>query len=143
MGGKKMKKLISEFKTFALKGNVMDLAVGVIIGAAFSKIVSSLVNDIFMPFAGMFIGGNSFENWVITLPQFFNKAEPVKMNIGLFINTVIEFLILAGIVFIFVKLMNKLLKKKEETAPPPAPSNEEVLLAEIRDLLKEAKEKQH
>jgi large conductance mechanosensitive channel len=135
-----MKKLLSEFKTFAVKGNVMDLAIGVIIGAAFSKIISSVVNDIAMPIIGMFIGGVDFSKWIIELPRFFNQPNPIEFKIGIFINTVIEFLILAIVVFAFVKLINKLKKKKEEEpAAPPAPSKEELLLAEIRDILKEKK----
>lgn len=132
-----MKKFFEEFKTFAVKGNVIDLAVGVIIGAAFSKIVSSVVNDIAMPFIGMFLGGIDFKNWVIELPRFFNQPDAIKLNLGVFINTVIEFLIISFVIFLFVKAVNKLKKKKEEApAEAPAPSNEEVLLTEIRDLLK-------
>lgn len=132
-----MKKFFKEFKEFAVKGNVIDLAVGVIIGAAFSKIVSSVVNDIAMPFIGMFIGGIDFKHWVIELPQLFNRAEAITMNLGVFINTVIEFIILSFIIFLFVKAINRIKKKKEDApAPEPTPSNEEVLLTEIRDLLK-------
>jgi large conductance mechanosensitive channel len=137
-----MKKLLSEFKTFAIKGNVMDLAIGVIIGAAFSKIIASIVNDIVMPFIGMFLGGVNFSTWIIDLPRFFGQVDPIQMKIGIFINTVIEFFILAVIVFAFVKGINRL-KRKQETAPAakPALTNEEVLLTEIRDLLKERKDK--
>lgn len=136
-----MKKLLSEFKTFAVKGNVMDLAIGVIIGGAFSKIIASVVADIAMPIIGMFLGGVDFSTWMIELPRFFDQPDPIQFKIGAFINTVIEFLILAIVVFAFVKLINKLKKKKEEEpAAPPAPSKEELLLAEIRDLLKDKKD---
>jgi len=132
-----VRKFFKEFKEFAVKGNVIDLAVGVIIGAAFSKIVSSVVNDIAMPFIGMFIGGIDFKHWVIELPQLFNRAEAITMNLGVFINTVIEFIILSFIIFLFVKAINRIKKKKEDApGPEPTPSNEEVLLTEIRDLLK-------
>ncbi|MEL4107117.1 large-conductance mechanosensitive channel protein MscL [Oscillospiraceae bacterium WX1] len=136
-----MKKLISEFKSFAIKGNVMDLAIGVIIGAAFSKIISSLVNDIAMPFIGMFLGGVDFSSWVIDLPRFFGQQKPILLKLGVFINTVIEFLILAVVVFVFIKLINSL-KKKEKEAPsaPPEPTREEVLLTEIRDILRDKKD---
>ena len=114
-----------EFKTFALKGNVMDMAVGVIIGGAFSKIVTSLVNDIIMPPIGFLLG----------------QAEPVYWNYGAFIQQCVDFAILAFCVFLMVRLMNKLMKKKAAApapAPaPPAPSKEELLLTEIRDLLKQ------
>jgi large conductance mechanosensitive channel len=132
------KKFIGEFKAFAIRGNVIDLAVGVIIGAAFSKIVSSAVNDIIMPFAGMFLGGISFESWYIELPRFFKQPEPIKMNLGIFINTVIEFLIIAFFVFLLVKAINRFRSKQEEKpAEPTTSSSQEKLLAEIRDLLKE------
>lgn len=141
-GGPVAKKLISEFKAFALKGSVIDLAVGVIIGAAFSKIVSSLVTDIATPFISMFLGGVDFRSWEIVLPQLFNKSEPIKLGIGIFFNTVIEFFILAVVVFIFVKAINKLRKKQDEKPPePPVPTKQELLLTEIRDLLKERKDK--
>lgn len=133
-----VKRIAGEFKAFAIKGNVIDLAVGVIIGAAFSKIVSSVVNDIAMPFVGMFLGGVDFQTWNIDLPRFFGQTDQIQLKIGTFINTVIEFLILALIVFIFVKAINKLRRKQPE---PPAPTNQEKLLSEIRDLLKEQKDR--
>lgn len=137
-----MKKFVSEFKTFAVKGNVIDLAVGVIIGAAFSKIIASLVNDIAMPFIGMFLGGIDFKNLSIELPRFFNQPDAIMMNLGMFINTVIEFIILALVVFLFVKAINRFKKKQaEQPAAPAAPTKEELLLAEIRDILKEQKVK--
>jgi large conductance mechanosensitive channel len=137
-----MKKLLKEFKTFAVKGNVMDLAIGVIIGGAFSAIVTSVVKDIAMPIVGMFTGGIDFSKWSVGLPRFFGQKDPVSLNIGNFINTVVSFLILAIVVFIFVKAINRLKKKQDEEPPaPPAPTGEEILLAEIRDLLKEQNEK--
>lgn len=142
-----------EFLTFAVKGNAMALAVGTIIGAAFSGITKSLTDDIIMPIVAIFMGGIDFSELKITLPRLF--GEPVvdeagnvilnTLNYGNFISAVINFLILALVVFFLVKGLNKLSeigKKKEEAAPaeepaPPAPSAEEVLLTEIRDLLKE------
>ena len=149
---------LKEFKTFALKGNVMDMAVGVIIGGAFGKIVTSLVNDILMPPIGMLLGGVDFKDLKVNLAAIKDVAasvvnegvapsEPVYWNYGAFIQQCFDFIILALCVFLLVKLMNKLtsLRKKEEEkkaeapAPAPAPSKEEALLTEIRDLLKEKK----
>ena len=156
-----------EFKEFAMKGNVMDMAVGVIIGGAFGKIVSSLVNDILMPPIGALLGNVNFTDLRLDIskirdmsqavgevvnevtPDGVNIAgkaaetlEPVYWNYGAFIQQCIDFTILALCVFLMVKLMNRLMKKKEEApqpAPEPAPTKEELLLAEIRDLLKETK----
>lgn len=140
--GSAAKKLIGEFKAFAIKGNVIDLAVGVIIGAAFSKIIASIVSDIVMPFAGMFLGGVDFKSWVIELPRFFKQTESINMNLGVFINTVIEFLILAVVVFIFVKAINGTKRKQAEgTTTPDVATKEELLLTEIRDILKEQKDR--
>ena len=139
-------KLLDEFKAFALKGNVVDMAVGIIIGGAFGKIVSSLVSDIIMPPIGMLVGGMNLYNLHIVLQKaHMNEAtgkmvEAVTLNYGNFIQTTIDFLIIAFSIFIAIKFMNKLRTKKEETpAPtaPPAPSKEEVLLTEIRDILKD------
>jgi len=138
-----IKKFASEFREFAVKGSVIDLAVGVMIGGAFSKIVSSFVNDVATPFIGMFLGGVDFKDWVIHLPRLFGQEEPIDLNIGVFVNTVIEFFILALIVFLFVKLINRLKRiskkdeEKKEEPKPPEPTKEELLLAEIRDILKE------
>ncbi len=135
------KGFIAEFKEFALKGNVIDLAVGVIVGGAFSTITNSLINDLVMPVIGMFLGGIDFSSWVVNLPNLYG-GDPIPMNIGLFINTVINFLVLALVVFMMVKAINKARAKKEEPAPEPAPepepepTKEELLLTEIRDLLK-------
>ena len=147
---------LKEFKAFALKGNVMDMAVGVIIGGAFGKIVTSLVNDILMPPIGMLLGNVDFKDLKVNLAALKDAAvsvvnegavpsEPVYWNYGAFIQQVVDFAILAFCVFLMVKLMNKLNKKKEEPAPAPAPAPEpeptaeEKLLTEIRDLLKERK----
>ena len=137
-----MSKFLTEFKEFAVKGNALDMAVGVIIGAAFGKIVSSIVDDIIMPPIGWLIGGVDFSNLKITLPaeQIVEgvATQPATINYGLFIQNVIDFLIVALCVFLLVKAINKLTKKKEQEPPaaPPAPSAEEKLLTEIRDLMK-------
>lgn len=140
-----MKKFFHEFKEFISKGNVLGLAVGVIIGGAFSTITTSLTNDIIMPIVSIFLGGVDFSSMSVALPTFHAVAEdaaPNTLNYGSFISAVINFLILALVVFCIVKAVNKVMdsaRKKEEEAPPPPPqpSNEEKLLTEIRDLLKE------
>ena len=136
---------VKEFKEFAIKGNVIDLAVAVIIGGAFGKIVASFVADIVMPLIGLLLGGVNFTDlkWVIKPAEIVNGVETVAaatLNYGNFIQVTIDFLIIALAIFIAIKGMNSL-KKKEEPAPeaPAAPSNEEVLLGEIRDLLKTKK----
>jgi len=122
--------MLKEFKEFIGRGNVVDLAVGIIIGGAFKSIVSSLVNDIVMPLIGIIIGGVSFSEMNIAIGT-------AVVNYGLFIQAVVDFLIIAVVIFLMVKGINKFRKKEEEIpAAPPAPSNEEVLLSEIRDLLK-------
>lgn len=129
---------IQEFKSFAVRGNVVDMAVGIIIGAAFGKIVSSLVADVVMPPLGVLIGGVDFSDLAVTLRSAQDGAAAVTLNYGKFIQTVLDFTIVAFAVFLLIKGINRLKKKEEETpAAPPAPSNEAVLLAEIRDLLKE------
>jgi large conductance mechanosensitive channel len=127
--------MIQEFKTFAMRGNVIDLAVGVVIGGAFGKIVSSFVNDVIMPPLGLLLGGVDFSSLALTLRAAEGETPAVLLRYGAFINTVVDFLIIAWAIFMVVKAMNSL-KKKEEAAPPPAPPKEEVLLTEIRDLLK-------
>lgn len=129
-------KLVNEFKTFAMKGNVVDMAVGIIIGAAFGGIVTSLVSDVIMPPIGALIGGIDFSDLSIKLSNPLDGAKPVEILYGKFLNTVINFLIVAFAIFMLVKGVNSL-KKKEEAAPsaPPAPSQEVVLLTQIRDLL--------
>ena len=128
---------IKEFKTFAMKGNVMDMAIGIIIGAAFGKIIASLVGDVIMPPIGLLLGGTDFSSLAIMLKAETADTEAVMLNYGVFINTVISFLIIAFSIFVVVKGINKM-KRKEETKPaaPPAPSKEEVLLTEIRDELR-------
>ena len=129
--------MMSEFKEFAMRGNVVDMAVGIIIGAAFGKIVSSFVADVVMPPIGVLIGGVDFTNLAITIQEATAEAEAVTIKYGAFLQTVFDFLIIAFAIFMAIKVMNSL-KKKEEEAPaaPPEPSAEEKLLTEIRDLLK-------
>jgi len=129
--------MLKEFKQFAMRGNVVDMAVGIIIGVAFGKIVSSLVNDVIMPPIGLLMGGVDFSSFMITLKQAMGDVPAVTLNYGVFINTVIDFVIVAFAIFMVIKGMNRM-KKKEEEAPaaPPAPTKQETLLAEIRDLLK-------
>jgi large conductance mechanosensitive channel len=129
--------MVSEFKDFAMRGNVVDMAVGVVIGGAFGKIVTSFTNDILMPPIGLATGGVDFSGLSIALAQASEGVEAVSINYGVFINTVLDFLIIAFAIFLVVKAMNAA-KKKEEAAPPspPAPSKEEVLLTEIRDALR-------
>lgn len=145
-----MGKLLNEFKQFAVKGNAVDMAVGVIIGGAFGKIVTSIVNDIIMPPIGWLIGGVNFSELKFTLPAVHIGDEEMAaatINYGAFLQTIIDFIIIAFCVFMLVKGINKLsaMKKKEEEATPaappapPAPTKEEQLLTEIRDLLKEKK----
>ena len=141
-----MSKLIQEFKEFAVKGNAVDMAVGVIIGGAFGKIVSSIVDDIIMPPIGWLIGGVNFSDLKWTLPAVeipgvtAPAPAPATINYGNFLQTLLDFIIIAFCVFMMVKGINKLSKKKEEEpaapAPDPEPTNEEKLLSEIRDLLK-------
>ncbi|NVO20270.1 MAG: large-conductance mechanosensitive channel protein MscL [Bacteroidetes bacterium] len=132
--------LVKEFKDFAMKGNVVDLAVGVIIGGAFGKIVSSFVNDVLMPPIGVLLGGLDFKEFKATLVAAAGNKAAVTLNYGMFLQNVIDFVIIAAVIFMFIKAINST-KKKEEEAPsaPPVPSNEEVLLTQIRDLLKEKK----
>lgn len=135
-------KIIQEFKEFAIKGNVVDMAVGIIIGGAFGKIVTSLVNDVIMPPIGMIIGGVNFNGLRLVLKSASvdaaGVASPeVAINYGAFIQVLFDFIIVAFCIFMMIKGLNSLKKKKEEApAAPPAPTKEEVLLTEIRDLLK-------
>lgn len=133
-------KLIDDFKAFALKGNVVDMAVGVIIGGAFGKIVTSLVNDVIMPPIGVLLDGVDFKELSWVMVEAVGDQPAVSINYGNFIQVVIDFLIIAWVVFLAIRAMMKI-KRKEAAAPapapaPPAPSKEEVLLTEIRDLLK-------
>lgn len=126
-----MKKFLQEFKTFAMRGNVMDLAVGVIVGGAFSSITNSLINDIIMPIVGIFVSQASFADLTLSMGG-------AVITYGNFIQAVLNFVILAFVVFCMVKAVNRVAHtQKKEEAPPPAPSHEEKLLTEIRDLLKE------
>ncbi len=130
--------MLKEFKAFAMRGNVVDMAVGIVIGGAFGKIVSSFVADVIMPPIGMLLGGVSFADLAITLKQASGEVAAVTLNYGTFIQSVVDFVIIAFAVFMAIKGMNAM-RKKEAEAPsaPPAPPKEEVLLTEIRDLLKQ------
>jgi large conductance mechanosensitive channel len=129
--------VVKEFKEFAMRGNVIDLAVGIVIGAAFGKIVTSLVNDVIMPPIGQLIGGVNFSNLKVTIGSPIGGREAVTINYGAFIQTMVDFLIVAFAIFLLVKAINRM-KRKEEVAPaaPPPPTKEEQLLTEIRDILK-------
>ena len=141
-----MSKFFEEFKAFAMRGNVVDLAVGVVIGGAFGKITTSVVNDIIMPAVSIFTGGINFTNWKLVLKEAVMAADgtvatpEIAINYGNQIAATLDFIIIAFAVFCMVKVINNLYKKKEEPAPPPPadpePSPEEKLLTEIRDLLK-------
>ena len=138
-----MAKILQEFKQFAMRGNVIDMAVGVIIGGAFGKIVSSLVADVIMPPIGLLVGNVNFTDLSIVLKKATEETAAVTLNYGNFLQQVFDFLIIAWAIFMFIKVMN-MAKKKEEAKPttppaPPAPSKEELLLTEIRDILKEQK----
>jgi len=136
---KKVKKFFHEFKEFAIKGNMIDMAVGVIIGGVFTALINSIVSNIVTPLIGILIGVD-FKDWVIELPRLYGNAEPGILSIGLFINSIISFIIVAFVVFLFVKALNKFRKKPVDPPdPPPEPTKEELLLAEIRDILKERK----
>ncbi|MEM8498612.1 MAG: large-conductance mechanosensitive channel protein MscL [Pseudomonadota bacterium] len=128
--------MMSEFKDFAMRGNVVDMAVGIVIGAAFGKIVSSFVADVVMPPIGLMVGGVDFSQLSLTLQEAAGDAEAVAINYGVFLQNVFDFVIVAFAIFMVIKGMNSM-KKEEEEAPeaPPEPSKEEVLLTEIRDLL--------
>jgi len=130
--------MLKEFKEFALKGNVVDLAVAVIIGGAFGKIVSSLVNDLIMPLIGIILGGINFTDLKYVIKPATDSAAEAAVKYGAFIQSIIDFLIIALVIFIFIKLISRF-KRKEASLPVsfPVPTNEELLLTEIRDLLKE------
>ncbi len=127
---------VKEFREFAMRGNVVDMAVGVIIGGAFGKIVSSLVGDVFMPVLGILTGGVDFKDLKITLAEAVGETPAVTLNYGAFIQNVFDFIIIAFAIFMMIKALNKLKKPAEEAAAPAEPSSEEKLLTEIRDLLK-------
>ena len=133
-------KLVDEFKAFAMKGNVVDMAVGIIIGAAFGKIIASMVSDIIMPPLGLLIGGVNFTDLKFVMKAAVGENPAVTLNYGNFLQVVFDFLIVAFVVFMMIKAMNAA-KRKEEAKPsappaPPVPTKEEILLTEIRDLLK-------
>jgi len=130
-----------EFRTFAVKGNMMDMAIGMIVGGAFTLLVTSIVSHVATPLLGILIGVD-FSDWTITLPHLYGNAEPGILAIGSFLNAIISFFIVAFVVFLIVKAINAFHHaKSEEPAPPPEPSAEEQLLTEIRDLLKAQQEK--
>jgi large conductance mechanosensitive channel len=134
--------ILKEFREFAMRGNVVDLAVGVIIGAAFGRIVSSLVSDIIMPPLGMLLGGVDFKQFHLVLREAEGNIPAVVMNYGSFLQNIFDFIIVAFAIFMAIKLMNKMRRKEvEEPAAPPAPTAEEKLLKEIRDLL--SQQQQH
>lgn len=130
--------MMSEFKDFAMRGNVVDMAVGIVIGGAFGKIVSSFVADVLMPPIGLLLGGVDFSGLSVQLQAASDGVDEVLLNYGNFIQTVVDFIIIAFAIFMVVKAMNSVKKKEEEEAPaaPPKPSDEVVLLQEIRDALK-------
>ena len=130
--------IVKEFKAFAMRGNVIDMAIGIVIGGAFGKIVSSLVADVIMPPVGMLLGKVNFADLAITLKRASGDVAAVTLNYGKFVQTAVDFVIIAFAIFVVIKGMNSL-KRKEKSAPaaPPGPSTEETLLTEIRDLLKQ------
>lgn len=134
--------VLKELKSFMMRGNVVDMAVGVIVGGAFGKIVSSLVSDVIMPPIGYILGGMDFSNLKFVIKDAVDNVPAVTINYGTFIQTILDFVIIATAIFFAIKGMNSLQNKKEEApAEPPAPTKEEVLLSEIRDLLKEQNKK--
>ncbi|MEO5645749.1 MAG: large-conductance mechanosensitive channel protein MscL [Bacteroidia bacterium] len=147
---KRTSKFINEFKEFAMRGNIIDLAVGVIIGAAFGKVTTSLINDVIMPPLGKLLGDRDFKDQKVLLQKgieeikgpagnvIHEKVPEIAIRYGLFINTILDFIIVAFVIFLVVKAVNKM-KRKQEAAPDviPEPTKEELLLTEIRDLLKE------
>lgn len=135
--------MLQEFKKFAMRGNVIDMAVGIIIGGAFGKIVSSIVGDLIMPIIGLFVGGVNFTDLKLVLKEAQTVGETtipeISLNYGAFIQATFDFLIIAFAIFMLIKAINKLNKKKEEAPAPAAPAEDIQLLSEIRDLLKEKK----
>lgn len=128
--------MMSEFREFAMRGNVVDMAVGIVIGGAFGKIVTSFVNDVLMPPIGLAVGGVDFSELSMVLKEAAGEAEAVTLNYGAFIQTVVDFIIIAFAIFMVIKAMNSMKRKEEEKpAEPPKPSKEEQLLTEIRDAL--------
>lgn len=134
-----MKKFLNEFRTFAMRGNVLDMAIGVVIGSAFGKITTSLVNDLFMPLIGLLVGGVDLSKLNLELRAATDTSQAVNLGVGTFLSTVIDFILIAFVIFLMVKTINAF-HKKEDTKPaePKGPTSEE-LLTEIRDLLREKK----
>ncbi len=133
-----MKKFIADFKAFAMRGNVLDMAIGVIIGSAFGKIVTSLVDDIIMPAISLLTGSINVSDLSVSIPS--ATGEAISLNYGMFLQNIIDFFLIALSIFVMIKIIGKVHRKKEEApAPPPEPTKEEVLLTEIRDLLAEQK----
>ncbi len=129
--------MVKEFKEFVMRGNVMDMAVGIVIGAAFGKIVSSLVTDVIMPPIGLLIGGVNFTNLKFPIGNSVSGGDPVTVNYGAFFQAVVDFVIVAFAIFMVVKAVNRMKRKQAESpSVPPAPTRDQVLLTEIRDLLK-------
>lgn len=128
--------LMSEFKQFAIRGNMIDLAIGIIIGTAFGKIVSSLVQDVIMPPIGLLLGNVDFSDLAVVLKPAVENTPAVTLKYGVFITTIIDFIIIAFVVFMLIKAINMMKRKEEEKPAPPAPTKEEILLTEIRDILK-------
>ena len=129
--------MLKEFKEFAMRGNVVDMAVGIVMGGAFGKIVSSFVADVLMPPIGLALGGVDFSDLAVTLKDAEGEAAAVTMKYGVFIQTIVDFLIIAFAIFLVIKAMNSVIKKEAEAPPPPPkPSKEEELLTEIRDALR-------
>jgi len=133
----KLKSFFNEFKTFAIKGNMLDMAIGIIVGGAFTALVTSIVTNLATPLIGILIGVD-FSAWTIKLPRLYGNAEPGVLAIGTFLNSVVSFIVVAFVVFLFVKALNSF-RKKEEDKPPPEPTKEVQLLTEIRDILKDKK----
>ena len=130
--------MVSEFKAFAMRGNVVDMAVGIVMGGAFGKIVSSFVADVLMPPIGIVLGGVDFSDLAVTLKDGSEGVDAVLLKYGVFVQTVVDFLIIAFAIFLVIKAMNSVMQKEEEAPPPapPEPSKEEVLLTEIRDAIR-------
>ena len=135
----KIKTFFGEFKTFAVRGNMLDMAVGIIVGGAFTALVTSIVSNIATPLIGMLIGVD-FSSLMIKLPRLYGNNEPGVLNVGLLLNSLVNFIVVAFVVFLFVKALNKFRRTQDAVPPPPpAPTNEEQLLTDIRDILKEMK----
>lgn len=129
--------MLQEFKKFILRGNVVELAIAVIIGTAFGRITTSLVNDVLMPILGIFVGGINFTDLKIVIKEAYGETAELALYYGNFIQSIIDFLIIGFAIFVIIKLINSMHRKKKEPDVPPAPSKEEILLEEIRDILKE------